>query len=115
MMTPMFPLPLADMGWATAMFLIFGVFGGGGLVVEALKNMNRTRLKIAELKAQQSDTSVQKELTAVREEMAALRQQVASLRDTTTQYDLSFDAALQRMEQRVEHVEQQQQQQRIGV
>lgn len=35
----------------------------------------------------------------------ALREEIKSLRDTTLQYDLSFDTALQRMEQRVEGVE----------
>ena len=37
----------------------------------------------------------------LRAEVEALRQEVHSLRDTAMQYDLSFDAALQRMEQRV--------------
>lgn len=113
-MMPLPLSPLADMGWGTLAFF-FLIFGGGGVVLEAIKNTNRTRLKMMELKMQQSETGVQRELTAVREEMAALRQQVESLRDTTTQYDLSFDAALQRMEQRVNHVEQQQVKQRIGV
>jgi exonuclease VII small subunit len=36
----------------------------------------------------------------------ALRQELRSLRDTTTQYDLSFDTALQRLERRVEQLEQ---------
>jgi hypothetical protein len=35
----------------------------------------------------------------------ALREEVRALRDTTTQYDLSFDTALQRMERRVEGLE----------
>lgn len=114
-MMPLPTLPLADIGWGMLTFF-FLLFGGGGLVLEAIKNTNRTRLKIAELKAQQSDEGVRRELTAMREEMASLRTQVESLRDTTTQYDISFDAALQRMEQRVNHVEQQQHlQQRIGV
>ena len=37
----------------------------------------------------------------LRAELDALRQEVRSLRDTSMQYDLSFDTALQRMEQRV--------------
>ena len=41
----------------------------------------------------------------VRTEVEALRQEVRALRDTTMQYDLSFDTALQRMEQRVEMIE----------
>lgn len=38
-------------------------------------------------------------------EMEALRQEVRALRETSMQYDLSFDTALQRMEQRVETLE----------
>src|SRR5438132_8565719 len=38
-------------------------------------------------------------------DLEALRQEVRALRDTTMQYDLSFDTALQRMEQRVEGIE----------
>jgi uncharacterized protein YlxW (UPF0749 family) len=38
-------------------------------------------------------------------QVEALRQEVRSLRDTTMQYDLSFDTALQRMEARVESLE----------
>ena len=41
----------------------------------------------------------------VRAELDALRQEMRMLRDTSTQYDLSFDTALQRMEQRVAGVE----------
>jgi hypothetical protein len=39
-------------------------------------------------------------------EIEALRRQIAELRDTTTNFDLSFDTALQRIEQRVTHLEQ---------
>lgn len=42
----------------------------------------------------------------VRTEIADLRQQLSELRDTATRYDLSFDAALQRIESRVERIEQ---------
>lgn len=41
----------------------------------------------------------------LRSEVEALRQEVRSLRDTSMQYDLSFDTALQRLEKRVEGVE----------
>jgi hypothetical protein len=43
--------------------------------------------------------------SGVRNSVEALREEVRSLRDTTMQYDLSFDNALQRMEQRVENLE----------
>ena len=38
-------------------------------------------------------------------EIQALRQQMVELRDTTTKYDMSFDAALQRLESRMGHLE----------
>lgn len=41
----------------------------------------------------------------LRAEIDMLRQEVRSLRDTSTQYDLSFDTALQRMDDRVEKLE----------
>jgi hypothetical protein len=43
--------------------------------------------------------------SSLRAEVEALRQEVRALRDTSTQYDLSFDSALQRMEKRIEGVE----------
>lgn len=43
--------------------------------------------------------------SSVRALVEALREEVRALRDTTTQYDLSFDSALQRMEHRVEGLE----------
>ena len=39
------------------------------------------------------------------EEVAALRQEIASLRETTTKYDMTFDSAIDRMEQRLESLE----------
>src|SRR5262245_15017819 len=38
-------------------------------------------------------------------EMEAMRHEIRSLRETTMRYDLSFDTALQRLEQRVEGIE----------
>ena len=38
-------------------------------------------------------------------ELQELRRAVDELRDTTTRYDISFDAALQRIESRVGHLE----------
>ncbi len=56
------------------------------------------------------------EFEALRAEVAALKQQLSSLHETTTQYDISFDAALQRMERRVERVESERKQiQRVGM
>ncbi|MBC7806691.1 MAG: hypothetical protein H7145_11120 [Akkermansiaceae bacterium] len=43
----------------------------------------------------------------VRAELQALREEVAILRDTSTKFDLSFDAGLTRLEDRVARVEEQ--------
>ncbi len=45
----------------------------------------------------------------LRETVEALREEVRSLRDTTTQYDLSFDTALQTIENRLQSMERQNQ------
>ena len=41
----------------------------------------------------------------IRTEFATLRSEIRDLRDTTMQYDLSFDTALQRLERRIAHIE----------
>ncbi len=43
--------------------------------------------------------------TGVRQELMAMREEMRSLRDTSMQYDLSFDTALQKMDQRMMAVE----------
>lgn len=57
--------------------------------------------KLAEINAQRGVT-----LPAnIKTELEALRNEVAMLRDTTTRFDMSFDAAITRLEDRVDHVE----------
>lgn len=41
----------------------------------------------------------------IRTEFATLRSEIRDLRDTTMQYDLSFDTALQQMERRLSKIE----------
>src|ERR1051326_5058987 len=43
----------------------------------------------------------------MRAEFAAIRDEIRDLRDTTMQYDLSFDTALQQMDRRLSHLERQ--------
>ena len=57
--------------------------------------------KVLELKLRLKG-EVPKELQA---ELAELKNQVAELRDTTTKFDMSFDAAISRLEERVDRVE----------
>ncbi|MCX6361203.1 MAG: hypothetical protein NT029_15460 [Armatimonadetes bacterium] len=58
--------------------------------------------KLAEIQANRPTNQA----SASTSEIEALRRQIAELRDTTTNFDLSFDTALQRIEQRVTHLEQ---------
>jgi hypothetical protein len=58
--------------------------------------------KLEEIKAKQR-SNIDQETKAA---LDALRAEIASLRDTTTQYDVSFDTALRRIESRMGHVEQ---------
>lgn len=57
--------------------------------------------KMAEIKAR-AGTNLSAE---VRAELGALRDQIELLRDTTSKFDLSFDAALTRLEGRMDSVE----------
>ncbi len=41
----------------------------------------------------------------VKEQLSAIRNEIAELRDTTTRFDMSFDAAITRLEQRVDNIE----------
>lgn len=44
---------------------------------------------------------------ALREELVALRREMTTLRETTTKFDMSFDAALDRVEARLDSLENQ--------
>jgi hypothetical protein len=77
----------------TAVVLIFGI-----PIIAIWTEHQRKVLEIKLKLTKKGDTGMIAELEA-------LRQEVRSLRDTSMQYDLSFDTALQRMEQRVERLE----------
>ena len=57
--------------------------------------------KLEEIKARQRSTIDKVTVEAI----AELRKEMAALRDTTTQYDMSFDTALKRLESRMDNVE----------
>lgn len=67
-----------------------------------LNSFIRYRQKVAELRLKSGSRSDQDSLV----EMRALRNQMTELRDTTSEYNLSFDTALQRMESRISRLEQ---------
>ncbi len=60
--------------------------------------------KILELQLKQGN----KTSDSVIEEIRDLKRQITELRDTTTRYDMSFDTALQRLEGRMNAMEQKQ-------
>ena len=57
--------------------------------------------KMLEMKLRATNTGDE----SLRMAVESLRAEVRSLRDTSTQYDMSFDNALQRMERRVDSLE----------
>ena len=59
------------------------------------------RQKLAEIKARSASGLAPE----IRAELSEIKNQLADLRDTTTKFDMTFDAALDRMEQRVGRVE----------
>jgi sensor domain CHASE-containing protein len=73
--------------------LIFGI-----PIVAILTHHHRKVLEMKLRLKQEMDQSVRMELQSI-------RNQIQQLRDTTTQYDMSFDTALQRLESRVSHLE----------
>jgi len=63
--------------------------------------------KLAEIQARSGNVVQNGNVSAdVRAELQALQNEVAKLRDTSTKFDLSFDAGLTRLENRVERTEQ---------
>jgi hypothetical protein len=80
----------------TGLAAIIGVFG-----IPMLAIWTGHQRKMAELRLQSmnmGDASVRSAIDGLRDELRALR-------DTTMQYDLSFDAALQRMDARMGSLE----------
>lgn len=61
--------------------------------------------KLAEIKARMGIGTDSLALNEVKSELGALRREVSSLRDTTTTFDMSFDGAISRLEQRVDRIE----------
>ena len=75
--------------------IVLGV--GGGIIQSILKSQER-RLELR-LRAQQGQNE------DVTRQIEALRVELAALRDTTTQYDLTNDHVVQRLEERLGRLE----------
>ncbi|HVK06101.1 MAG TPA: hypothetical protein VM490_21710 [Armatimonadaceae bacterium] len=72
-----------------------------GIATGALAIFLSHQRGLAKIKAQ-SQNNVSE---SVRAELDEMRRQMAELRDTTTKFDISFDAAISRLEDRVDRVE----------
>ena len=70
-----------------------------GIPLSAIWGHNRRKMVELKMKMNQGDDA------SVRAAVEALRAEVRTLRDTTMQYDISFDSALQRVESRVTQME----------
>jgi TolA-binding protein len=62
--------------------------------------------QMAEIKARAGNIQGSGVLDELRQQIGALREDLAQLRETSTRFDISVDAALERVEQRLDHVEQ---------
>ena len=82
------------------LFAIFCIFGiPMSIPLLSIWTKHQREMIQLRLRLQQGDGNSQTDLQA-------LRQEIQALRETSMQYDLSFDAALQRLEQRVARTEQ---------
>ncbi|MGI4789969.1 MAG: hypothetical protein ACRYFS_14100, partial [Janthinobacterium lividum] len=79
-----------------------GFFGGISLIVLA-----SSKAKIDKMKAERQlwQQPAQQNDTAVLAELKAMKQQISEMQSTGHQFDISFDAALNRLEERVSRVE----------
>jgi hypothetical protein len=85
--------------WIVGLVAVFLIFGGGHVVSEWLKGEQEIRrLKVQRAQGNANDDT----LKAIED----LRKEVAELRDTTTRFDMSFDAAISHLEQRMDHLDQ---------
>ena len=78
-----------------------GFFGGISAVILASSKARIDKMRAERQIWQQPATSD----PALLEEMKAMRQQMGEMQSTSHQFDLSFDAALNRLEERVSRVE----------
>jgi hypothetical protein len=87
-----------NMEWVVGAIAVFLIFGGGHVVSEWLKGEQEIR----RLKVQQTQGSGNSDTLRAIED---LRKEVSELRDTTTRFDMSFDAAISHLEQRMDGLE----------
>jgi hypothetical protein len=88
-------------------FMILAVIFTGIISIILVSAWHRQQIEKIRMgkQVQQSNVDLTPELRA---ELNALKEQLMALRDTTTKFDLSFDSALDSMEERVKRVEERQ-------
>ena len=79
-----------------------GVFGGIGLIILADNKGKIDKIKAQRQLKQEAGAPQNESLAA---ELRALKEQVSEMQNTGHQFDISFDAALSRLEERVSRVE----------
>ncbi len=85
------------------LFATVGTFGGVALIIWTSMTGKIARIK-AEAEAHRI-TATPLPDSSVTAELKALRQQIAEMQSTGHQFDISFDAALNRLEGRVSRIE----------
>jgi len=81
---------------------MLGIFGGVALVILAGNKAKIDKMR-AEREIMQQSFAPRGESEST--ELRALKQQVSEMQSTSHEFDISFDAALSRLEERVNHVE----------
>jgi tetrahydromethanopterin S-methyltransferase subunit G len=84
---------------ATAIMVVWGIIGGTGYAVASL--VMRTSVKKLELQRQ----IAQPQAAVDSDELRTVKEELAALRETSTQFDVSLQNALERIDHRLEHVE----------
>lgn len=92
-----------DQNGLDALLITLGSFGGVALIIWTSLQGKVARIK-AEAEARRGTATPMLD-GSVTAELKALRQQIAEMQNTGHQFDISFDAALNRLESRVSRIE----------
>lgn len=79
-----------------------GFFGGIGLIILASNKAKLDKMR-AERETMQQSLAPRNELSSA--DVQGLKQQISEMQNTSHQFDISFDAALSRLEDRISRVE----------
>lgn len=84
--------------WSDTIWVLIPIVAISGGIIKSILASQEKRLKMR-LKMQQGEND------EFKKQIADLRAEIAALRDTSTQFDLSLDNSVQRLESRVGHLE----------